>query len=105
MPQGEMMQIQITDIRLRLMEAGADGLIAWASCVVSGAIKLDNIAIRRGKDGALFLTYPTKLSAGGEKHPYFNPISQEAAQAVQDAVLARLATLARAVGAGAPGGR
>jgi DNA-binding cell septation regulator SpoVG len=87
--------IPITDVKVRLVNDGTDGLLAWASCVVSGAIKLDNIAIRRSRDGGLFLTYPTKRSAGGEKYHYFNPISKEAAQAVQDALLTQLVSLAK----------
>ena len=93
--------IKITRIHLRLVEQGTDGLLGWASCVVNGAILLNNIAIRRGRDGVLFLTYPAKRSAAGDRHHYFNPISSEAAEAVRDAVLARLATLARAAGQGA----
>ena len=92
--------VQITDIKVRLVDTGTDGLIAWASCVVAHAIKLDNIAIRRSqRDGALFLTYPTKRTDAGDKYPYFNPVSTEASKAVEDAVLARLATLARAAAA------
>lgn len=89
--------VSITDIKVRLADGGTDGLIAWASCVVAHAIKLDNIAIRRSeRDGALFLTYPTKRTDAGDKYPYFNPISAEASKAVENAVLARLAALARA---------
>ena len=96
--------LTITDVKVRLVDSGTDGLIAWASCVIAGAIKLDNIAIRRGRDGSLFLTYPCKRTDAGEKYPYFNPISTEAAKAVEDAVLARLAALARAAAvAGAAG--
>lgn len=88
--------VSITDIKVRLVDDGTDGLVAWASCVISGAIRLDNIAIRRSaRDGALFLTYPTKRTDAGDKYPYFNPISSAAARAVEDAVLARLAALAR----------
>lgn len=96
--------LPITDVKVRLVESGSDGLLAWASCVVSGAIRLDNIAIRRGYDGGLFLTYPNKRSGPGDKsYPYFHPVSAEAAEAVQNAVLARLATLARAAEAGTAG--
>lgn len=96
--------LPITDVKVRLVEGGTDALVAWASCVVSGAIKLDNIAIRRGYDGGLFLTYPNKRSGPGERsYPYFNPVSAEAAGAIQNAVLARLAALARAAEAGAAG--
>ena len=87
--------VGITDIKVRLVTGGSDGLLAWASCVVSGAIKLDNIAIRRSRDGGVFLTYPTKRTAGGDKYHYFNPISAEAAQAVQDALLTQLVSLAK----------
>jgi len=93
-------KLEITDIKVRLIECGSDGLVAWASCVVAHAIKLDNIAIRRSqRDGALFLTYPTKRTDAGDKYPYFNPVSSEASKVVEDAVLARLAALARAASA------
>ena len=90
------LKIPITDVKVRLVEHGTDGLLAWASCIVAGAIKLDNIAIRRSRDGSMFLTYPAKRTANGDRYHYYNPISVEAARAVQDAVLARLAALARA---------
>lgn len=92
--------VPITNIKVRLVENGTDGLLAWASCVVSGAIKLDNIAIRRSRDGSIFLTYPAKRTASGDRYHYFNPITLEAADAVQNAVLARLATLAIAASEG-----
>lgn len=96
----DMPDMPITDIKVRLVESGSDGLIAWASCVVAHAIKLDNIAVRRStRDGALFLTYPTKRTDAGDKYPYFNPISSEASKAVEDAVLTRLAALAKAAAA------
>jgi DNA-binding cell septation regulator SpoVG len=95
--------IPITDIKVRLTDTGTDGLIAWASCVICGAIRLDNIAVRTSsRDGALFLTYPTKRTDAGDKYPYFSPISAEASKAVENAVLTRLAALAKAAaGAGA----
>lgn len=93
-------RIPITDVQVRLVEHGTDGLLAWASCIVARAIKLDNIAIRRSQDGSLFLTYPAKRTASGDKYHYHNPISVEAARAVQDAVLARLASLAKAAADG-----
>jgi len=92
--------IPITDVKVRLVDDGNDGLLAWASCVVSGGIKLDNIAIRRGKDGRLFLTYPNKVAPGGDRYPYFNPISAEASKAVEDALLTRLVALAKVAAPG-----
>ena len=54
--------LPVTNVKVRLVDEGTDGLEAWASCVISRAIKLDNIAIRRGADNQLFLTYPAKQS-------------------------------------------
>lgn len=96
----EHLRIPITDVKVRVVDNGTDGLLAWASCVISGAVKLDNIAIRRSRDGSLYLTYPAKRTSGGDTHQYFHPISVEAAEAVQNAVLARLASLAKAAAAG-----
>ena len=89
------MDITISDVKVRVVDHGTDGLLGWASCIIAGAIKLDNIAIRRSRDGSLFLTYPAKRTANGDRYNYYNPISVEAANAVQDAVLTRLAALAR----------
>jgi DNA-binding cell septation regulator SpoVG len=83
-------RISITDIKLRFAEAGTDGLLAWASCVVSGGIFLNNIAVRQGRNGRMFCTYPAKKTASGATHHYFNPISREAAEAVERAILFRL---------------
>ena len=94
------LKIPITDVKVRVVDNGTDGLLAWASCVIAGAVKLDNIAIRRSRDGSLFLTYPAKRTNAGDSHQYFHPISVEASEAVQDAVLARLASLAKAAAAG-----
>ena len=96
--------IPITDVKVRLVEKGTDGLLAWASCVVSGGIKLDNIAIRRSRDGSLFLTYPAKRTPNGDRYHYHHPITVEAANAVQNAVIARLAALAKASAAAAEEG-
>jgi len=85
--------VRISNIKIRIVDDGLDGLVAWASCVVNGAINLNNIAIRRGRDGSLFLTYPAKRTAGGEKYNYFHPISADAAQVVEDALIKRLVAL------------
>jgi DNA-binding cell septation regulator SpoVG len=94
--QENQLRFQVSNVKLRIVEKGTDGLLAWAACVIAGAIKLDNIAIRRSRDGSLFLTYPAKRDSSGDNHQYFHPISVEASRAIQDAILARLASLAMA---------
>lgn len=86
----------VSDVQLRFVENGKDGLLAWASCVIDDAVYLNNIAVRRGKDGRLMLTYPAKLTAAGSRYYLFNPISREASAVLEDAILRRLAELARA---------
>ncbi len=93
-------RVEISDVKIRFVENGTGGLRGWMSCVIFGAMKLDNIAIRSSRDGSLYLTYPAKRTSAGDTYQYFHPISVEASQAVQDAVLARLSTLAKAAAEG-----
>lgn len=87
----------VTNVSVRFVENGTDGLIAWASLIIANSVKLDRIAVRRGRDGNLFLTYPAKAASRGSKPYYFNPISSNAAEVVKAAVLARMASLTDAV--------
>ena len=57
--------VTVTEIKLRFVEDGRDGLLAWASCVLNGTVVLNNIAVRRGREGGLMLTYPAKQTTAG----------------------------------------
>ena len=80
---------KVTEVRIRLAAGGKDGLVGWASCILGGSVALHNIAIRQLPDGALTLGFPARFSRSGAKHYYFNPISNEAKQVLEDAILAR----------------
>ena len=82
--------IEINDIQLRFVNDGKDGLLAWVSCVVNNALALNNIALRRGKDGSLILTYPAKRTAAGSRFYYFNPLNSDTARQIEHAVLTQL---------------
>lgn len=86
--------VNVSEVTLRTVENGSDGLIAWASVVISHAVRLNHIAVRRGRGGGLYLTFPVKLLASGERNYHYFPIDRCAAKAIQDAVVARLAGLA-----------
>ena len=88
--------ITVSEIKLRFVEDGKDGLIAWASCVLNGTVVLNNIAVRRGRDGGLMLTYPAKQTTSGTRFYYFNPISREASAVLERAILQRLSDIAGA---------
>lgn len=78
--------LTISSIKLRFTDGGSDGLLAWASCVINNSIFLNNIAVRESDDGGIRLTYPAKPSQGQRRFYYFNPITREAADAVEQAV-------------------
>lgn len=91
----------ISEVRIRPVPGGSDGLLAFASCRYHDVI-LNDIAIRRDETGRLFLTFPRKLSATGRPHPLHHPIDRETAAAFEDAILGALRRLAGAGdGAGA----
>lgn len=85
----------ITEIRVRILDEERNGLVGFASCVLSGAYFLNNIAIRRGSDGTLFLSYPASRSSHDVEHFYWNPISKEASKVLEAAILGRLREMGR----------
>jgi len=82
--------VEVSEVKIRLVDEGTDGLVGWASCVVNGALYLNNIAIRRSRDGGFVLTYPCKRSRSDQKYFYFNPITRTAKQVLDEAILGKL---------------
>ena len=86
----------ITEVRLRLLDAEKDGLLGFASCVLDGSFFLNNIAVRRGTDNRLYLSYPATRSQQDVTHHHWNPITRPASEAVEDAILGRMRQMGRA---------
>lgn len=60
-----------------------NGLVAFASLVLNGNLRLNSIAIHRKMDGSGYrLTYPTKR-AGTEDRTMFHPITPELSKAIE----------------------
>jgi DNA-binding cell septation regulator SpoVG len=60
-----------------------NGLVAFASLVLNGNLRLNSIAIHRKMDGSGYrLTYPTKR-AGNEDRTTFHPITPELSKAIE----------------------
>jgi len=76
----------VSNVQLRFVENGRDGLLAWASCVINNAVFLNNVAVRESICGGIRLTYPAKASQGQRRYYYFNPISREAAAVIEQAI-------------------
>jgi len=85
-----MERLKVSEVKVRLVDRSEDGLIGWASCVVNGSLYLNNIAIRQSRDGQVILTFPAKKSRGNSRYFYFNPISHEAARALEEAIIDKL---------------
>lgn len=83
---------EISEVRIRPVPNGSDGLIAFASCRYGGVL-LNDIAIRRDASGNLFLTYPRKLGSTGRPHPLHHPIDHETAGQFEAAILGQLRAL------------
>jgi len=80
----------ISEIHIRLVDSEHPGLVGFASCVLFGAFFLNNIAIRWGSEGGLYLTYPTSRSRQEVEHFHWNPITPEASRLLEEAILGRL---------------
>lgn len=90
--QGEQATLRITEVRLRPIPNGTDGLLAYASCRYGGVL-LNDIAIRRDESGKLFLTYPRKQASSGRPHPVHYPIDHETAGLFDEAILGQIRRL------------
>jgi DNA-binding cell septation regulator SpoVG len=82
----------ISEVRVRLVPNGQDGLLAYASCRL-GDYLLNDIAVRRAKDGNIILTYPRRLSSSGRPHYIHSPVNRQMADALSDAILGNLREL------------
>jgi DNA-binding cell septation regulator SpoVG len=83
---------QISEVRIRPVPGGKDGLLAFASCRYHDVV-LNDIAIRKDQTGHLYLSYPRKLSATGRPHPLHYPIDHQSAGGFEEAILGQLRRL------------
>ena len=79
--------LEVSEVRIRMADDVDRGLVAWASCVINNSIYVNNIAIRRGREGQLFLTFPAKKSRKDIKYFYFRPINKETKEIFDRAIL------------------
>lgn len=92
-PDAEPKEFEVSEIRIRLLDGEKEGLVGFAPCVLNRSLFLNNIAIRRGRDSRLFLTYPASPSRGGAEHYHWDPINAEAAGLLEGAILGRLRSM------------
>ena len=83
---------EISEVRIRPVPNGTDGLVAYASCRY-GSVHLNDIAIRRDESGHLYLTYPRKVASTGRPHPLHHPIDRETADLFEAAIIDQIRAL------------
>jgi len=83
-------EIAVSEVRVRFNQTKAGSLVAWASCVVNRALRIDSIEIRRGGEGRLYIECPSLPSRRGVRHPVFCPISRRAREALERAIIGEL---------------
>jgi DNA-binding cell septation regulator SpoVG len=66
----------ISDVRIRFAPPNGDGLIGWASCVIGGVHRLNDILLVT-EHGDLALRFPKHKSRDGRNHPVHQPINSE----------------------------
>ena len=84
--------LSISSVRFRAAPAidQQAGLLGWASVVINDSLRLNNLGVRRTRDGRCVVTFPTRRDRRGKEHGIVSPISGAAHQALETAVLAEL---------------
>ena len=81
-------QIVISEIQIIPIRSDT-GLVAFASCVFGGMLRLDSIGIISRADGSFRLSYPAKKLGDGQKLQYFYPINRGAGESLERAVVGK----------------
>jgi len=75
----------ITDVQIKTVRP-QNGLVAFATIVIDGSLRLNSIAVYQRLDGHGWrLTYPTKR-AGLHDLNIYHPLTPEASEAIEQAI-------------------
>ena len=66
------------------------GLLGFIRLVLADALVIDNMTLRRTRDGRLVLSFPVRHDRRGRQRPIVWPVSQAARDAIEDAVFSAL---------------
>lgn len=85
--------LRFSEIKFRLAPEPGGDLIAYASCVVNDSLVLNDVQVRRGRQGGILLVFPSRESRSGHRHFVFHPIDRGTSEAFRAAILDRLSDL------------
>ena len=79
--------MQITDVRIKLIEQDDSKLRAVASITLNDAFVVHDIKIIEAKDGGCFMVMPSRKSADGSFRDMAHPINSEVREYMRQKVL------------------
>lgn len=79
--------MQITDIRIKLIEQDDSKLRAVASITLDEAFVIHDIKIIEAKDGGCFMVMPSRKSADGSFRDIAHPINSEVREYMKNKIL------------------
>lgn len=65
----------------------ATGLLGWVRIAMDGAFEFDSVAVRRGRNGRVVLSFPSRRDGAGRRRYFVRPLSDEARCAIEGQVL------------------
>lgn len=84
---GQPICVSEVKVRMAAPRHAENGPVAWASCVVNGCLCPDGIAVVKEAQGALRAEFPYRRGAHDQKHFPHRPITREAKEPIDQAIL------------------
>ncbi len=82
----------VSEVRIRFYARESEDFLGWASCLVNGGLFLNDMEIRRSREGRLYVRFPTQPSRSGVRHHHFCPVNRETRAALEGAILGKFST-------------
>lgn len=66
------------------------GLVGYATFILNGDVRIDGVAVRRSRQGRLYLAFPARRDALGIDHPLVQPLGCQVRHQIERQVLEAL---------------
>ena len=79
----------VSEVRIRFYAGESEDFLGWASCLINGGLFLNDVEIRRSREGCLYVRFPTHPSKTGVRHHHFCPVNRETRAVLEEAILGK----------------